>query len=132
MTKILVVDDDADFQDMIEAVLAAAGYEVEKAFDGRQGLAKAAEWQPDLIILDVMMTTDHEGFEVARALRTARQTAGIPVIMLSAIHEEKKLNFRYEPDELRLPVKRFLDKPVKPAVLLQAVAEALNPPPVGK
>lgn len=125
MARILMVDDDPDFQDMIALVLESAGHTVQRAFDGRQALRLLPEWRPELVILDVMMTTDTEGLEVARTIRGQAEWSTLPIIMLSGIHEEKKLPYRLEPDENWLPVNCFLDKPVKPAILLAAVAEAL-------
>lgn len=125
MARILVVDDDPDFQSMLAMVLESAGYDVDMAFDGKQALARMRELRPDLVILDVMMTTDTEGFGVARSIRAEPSLAAIPIIMLTSIHEEKKLTYRLEPDPTWLPVDRFLDKPVKPALLLASVTEAL-------
>jgi two-component system alkaline phosphatase synthesis response regulator PhoP len=125
MARILVVDDDPDFQTMLAMVLESAGHEVDMAFDGRRALARMREQRPELVILDVMMTTDTEGFAVARAIRAEPSLAALPIIMLTSIHEEKKLTFRLAPDPTWLPVDRFLDKPVKPALLLAAVTEAL-------
>ena len=130
MARILLVDDDPDFQAMLTMVLESAGYEVESAFDGKRALVRMRESLPDLVILDVIMTTDTEGFEVARAIRSETALAAVPIIMLSSIHEEKKLTYRLEPDPTWLPVDRFLDKPVKPALLLAAVTEALAGLPI--
>jgi CheY-like chemotaxis protein len=125
MAHILVVDDDPDFQDQIAMVLEAAGHEVERAYDGRQALGLMRERRPALVLLDVMMTTDTEGFGVVQEIRRNEAFRDLPIIMLSAIHEEKRLSYRFEPDSDWLPVDCFLDKPVKPAVLLEAVAGSL-------
>ena len=126
MAKILVVDDDPDFQDMMGMVLESAGHTVKSAFNGAQAMARIAADRPDVILLDVIMTTETEGIEVAGKLKGDPATAGIPIIMLSSVNVEKKLPIILEPDKDMLPVDKFLDKPVKPAVLLSAVAEVLG------
>lgn len=127
MAAILLIDDDPDFQDMMTMVLRSAGYQVRSAFNGEQAFGVMAGWRPDLVILDVMMTTDTEGFAVARRIRSDPDLAGMPIIMLTAIHREKDLPYRFTPDDDWLPVNAFLDKPVKPHRLLRAVADALTP-----
>ncbi len=126
MAKILVVDDDPDFQDMMSMVLESAGHTVTSAFNGAQAMARIAADRPDVILLDVIMTTETEGIEVAGKLKGDPATAGIPIIMLSSVNIEKKLPVILEPNKDMLPVDKFLDKPVKPAVLLSSVAEVLG------
>lgn len=121
--KILVIDDDADFKEAIETLLEAKGYEVVTASDGKEGFKKAKEMAPQLIMLDVMMTHKTEGFDIALNLKNEASTKAIPVIMVTGIRREMSLPFGFEPDENWLPVKQVLEKPVKPEVLLKAVAE---------
>jgi DNA-binding response OmpR family regulator len=80
MATILIIDDDPDLCVLVGTILAKTGYEVEAAYDGRSGLEKAAELQPDLILLDIMMP-DKNGWEVGEELR---EVCGAPVIFLSA------------------------------------------------
>ncbi|MCJ7823956.1 MAG: response regulator, partial [Anaerolineales bacterium] len=69
MAKILVIDDDPDLVTAVEHILASQGHTVLKATSGSEGLAKIQEDPPDLIILDVMMDTTTEGFQVSLRLR---------------------------------------------------------------
>jgi CheY-like chemotaxis protein len=119
--KVLIIDDDPDFVDAILNVLDAKGYEVDSAPNGKIGLAKAKERKPDLILLDVMMTTKSEGFDVAREINKDEQLKGIPVILVTGVRKEMSLPFGFEPDEDWLPVKGVLEKPVKPEVLLKTI-----------
>ncbi len=119
--KVLIIDDDPDFVDAILNVLDAKGYEVDSAPNGKIGLAKAKERKPDLILLDVMMTTKSEGFDVAREISKDEQLKGIPVILVTGVRKEMSLPFGFEPDEDWLPVKGVLEKPVKPEVLLKTI-----------
>ncbi|HPY77974.1 MAG TPA: response regulator, partial [Anaerohalosphaeraceae bacterium] len=66
--KVLIIDDDADFVESIVNLLEARGYEVSSASNGEEGVKTAKAEKPNLIILDVMMTTKDEGFNVARKL----------------------------------------------------------------
>lgn len=123
--KILVIDDDADLVESVQNLLEAKGYDVESASDGQEGMQKAKAIKPNLILLDVMMNTKDEGFNVARKLQEMPEVKGTPVIMVTGVRKEMNLPFGFEPDETWLPVKQFLEKPVKPEVLLKAVADAL-------
>ncbi|MBN1256946.1 MAG: response regulator [Planctomycetes bacterium] len=122
--KILVIDDDVELVEATTNLLEAKGYAVVSANDGKQGVAKAKAEKPDLILLDVMMTTKTEGFDVAREMHKDQNVKNIPVIMITGVRKEMNLTFGFEPDEDWLPVKEVLEKPVKPDVLLAAIEKA--------
>jgi CheY-like chemotaxis protein len=122
-SRVLMIDDDQEFIDATAAILSARGYEVDSAPNGKVGVAKAKIKKPDIILLDVMMTTKTEGFDVARELHKNKELANVPVILLTGVKREMNLPFGFEPDETWLPVKGVLEKPVKPDVLLKAIAE---------
>jgi len=124
--KVLIVDDDMDLVESMANLLEAKGYEVFTASNGQEGVDMAKAERPDLILLDVMMTTKDEGFNVARRLREVEELRGTPVVMVSGVRKEMNLPFGFEPDDTWLPVKQFLEKPVKPEVLLKAVAEHIR------
>jgi two-component system alkaline phosphatase synthesis response regulator PhoP len=119
--KVLMIDDDPEFVEAITNVLDAKGYDVVSANDGKAGVAMAKKERPDIILLDVMMTTKSEGFDVAREMSKDANLKGTPVVMLTGIRREMNLPFGFEPDEDWLPVKAVLEKPVKPEVLLKTV-----------
>ena len=79
--KVLVVDDEASIRALLSATLRLTGFEVRVASGGREALAAAAEYAPDLVVLDVMMP-DLDGFEVAQRLRTSGRP--VPVLFLTA------------------------------------------------
>lgn len=124
--KVLVIDDDSDFVESIVNLLEARGYEVSSASNGKDGVQKAKAEKPDLVLLDVMMTTKDEGFNVARELHGIEALKKTPVVMVTGVRKEMNLPFGFEPDETWLPVKQILEKPVKPETLLNAVADALK------
>jgi DNA-binding response OmpR family regulator len=80
MTKILIIDDDPDLCTLVGTILKREGYEVEEAYDGKEGIAKAAETKPDLVLLDVMIPGD-SGWDICEELRRKGKT---PIIFLSA------------------------------------------------
>jgi len=126
MAKILIVDDDADFRQACRVVLEHAGFEVCEADGPNEGLAKVQSETPDLLILDVLMPDNYEGFDVARKIREDLKMRQLPILMLTAAHEVKKVPYRFAPDDTWLPVDIFLDKPVLPDTLLQKVKETLG------
>lgn len=80
MSKILIVEDEVKIARFVTLELEHEGYQVKAAYDGRSGLQLCQEWQPDLMILDLMLP-ELSGIEVCRRLR---QSSDIPVIMLTA------------------------------------------------
>jgi CheY-like chemotaxis protein len=126
MAKILVVDDDQDFVEATSTLLTSQNHTVIAANNGTDGYTKAKKESPDLMFLDVMMTHDSEGFEVARKLSEDPATKHIPVVLVTGIRRAKDLPFRFEPDEDWLPVLAVLEKPVKPEDLLKQIKKALG------
>ena len=124
--KVLMIDDDPEFVEAITNILDAKGYDVVSAGDGKDGVAKAKKELPDIILLDVMMTTKSEGFDVARELSKDANLKGTPVVMLTGVRKEMNLPFGFEPDADWLPVKAFLEKPVKPEVLLKTIEDNIK------
>lgn len=124
--KILIIDDDHEFAESNKDLLEAHGYEVSVAHDGASGLEKARNEQPDLIILDVMMATDTEGFEVSRKIPSTPELQDTKVILVTGIRTEKKLAYGFEPDETWLPVNQVLEKPVPPDKLLAEIKSVLR------
>ena len=124
---ILLVDDDEDIRLAVQALLESRDYAVETAATKEEGLEKFTTVKPDLAILDVMMVSWQDGFELARELKNDPELKNIPILMLTGV--ENKTGFEFKSaagDEEWLPVEGFLDKPVEPAVLLAEVEKLLN------
>jgi len=125
------VDDDPDIVLATRLALEDAGHEVVEAKNGTEGLARVKVDRPDLIILDVMMDSTTEGFQLALKLRSPdpsseyAQFSNIPILMLTAIHSTTPL--RFGPDEDYLPVDDFVDKPIDPVELVKKVEALLHP-----
>lgn len=89
--RILLVEDDPDIQRMVQLSLKfQGGHEVSVASGGREGLEKAEQEQPDLILLDVMMP-EMDGYETCRRLKANPATAAIPVVFLSARAQQSEI-----------------------------------------
>ena len=125
--KILIVDDDPDITEVMKIVLENQGYIVQGALDGTEGMEKIKASSPDLIILDVMMNTSREGFILSRELKKDPDYKDIPILMVTSVKEKTGIDFKPAAgDESWLPVEDYLDKPVKPEVLLEKVKTLLS------
>ena len=85
-SKILIADDNFQNCELLDAFLAEENYEIAMAHDGRETLKKVEEFQPDLILLDIMMPK-LSGYEVCKQLRSEAATRDIPVLMVTALAE---------------------------------------------
>jgi two-component system alkaline phosphatase synthesis response regulator PhoP len=82
--RILVVDDDSDSLEFAAATLTREGYEVITATDGKEGLAKAIDQHPDLVILDVVMP-EQDGWDTCDQLREIKELQKVPVVYLTCV-----------------------------------------------
>jgi CheY-like chemotaxis protein len=125
--RILVVDDDPDIRDSLQAILEARQYTVFTAGDRVEGMAKIMSERPDLVILDVMMSGWQDGFEMARELMKEPQLRDIPVLMLTGVKDKTGIDFESTAgDPTWYPVEGFLDKPVDPAILVPEIERILS------
>lgn len=122
---ILVIDDDIDLVEIIRMTLENEGFKVIDAQNGERGLARAKDDQPDLVLLDVMMGSVDEGFQVAYQLRNDDATKEIPILMLTAVADQTGFDFDPKKDQDFLPVDEFLEKPVSPRKLIDMVRKHL-------
>ncbi|MDH4202819.1 MAG: response regulator [Phycisphaerae bacterium] len=129
MTKqtILIVDDDEDICLAIKALLESKDYVVETASTKEEGLERLVGVKPDLAILDVMMASWQDGFELSRQIKKDPELKDIPILMLTGVKNKTGFEFKSAAgDEEWLPVESFLDKPVEPEVLLAEVEKLLQ------
>ena len=118
-SRILFVEDDRTARDGYSAYLSGWGYDVEAVATGEDALARAAQWRPDVIILD-MNLPDIDGWEVSRRLRASAATAAVPIVALTGAdlpHERVSA--------MRAGCDRHLTKPCTPADLLDAIERCL-------
>ena len=124
--KILIIDDDIDLVEAMRLTLENEGFHVIDAQDGQKGIEKIKTDKPDLVLLDVMMKTQDEGFHIAYQIRNDEQIADLPIIMLTAVGQETGFHFDKDKDEDFLPVNEFLEKPVNPDLLIEYVKRSLG------
>ena len=122
--KILVIDDDPDLVEALKIVLENKSYRVVSAFDGKEGLAKVKEENPDLIVLDLLLPKE-DGAILCWQLKKNPRYAHIPVLVLTAVAE--KVNVKLFPDQRMstLPADDYVDKPIQPEDLLARVDRLL-------
>jgi CheY-like chemotaxis protein len=125
--KIVIVDDDQDIRDSVQVILESRGYTVVGAADKETGIAVVKAEKPDLIILDVMMESYSDGFELARAIKEDAEFKDTPIVMMTGAQEKTGIDFKSAAgDSTWLPVNGFLDKPVEPNTLLEEIAKHLS------
>ena len=125
--KIIIVDDDPDYINVVKTILEREQYTVVTAGDKTEGMEKIRAEKPDLAILDVMMNAWQDGFEMSRQLKKDPQFKNMPVLMLTAVENRTGIGFKSTAgDPTWLPVDVFLDKPVEPEVLLSEVKKLLS------
>lgn len=126
-SRILIVDDDPDFVAVMKVILEGDHYAVAAAPDIEEGMRRIQADRPDLIIMDVMMSTWSDGFEMSRELKKDPRYENIPILMLTGVEEKTGIGFKSTAgDPEWLPVNGFLDKPVEPRVLLDEVSRLLS------
>jgi DNA-binding response OmpR family regulator len=118
--KILVVDDDAELVDLLCFNLKQADYTIDTAFNGAEALKKARSFEPDLIVLDVMMP-ELDGFAVCEILRRDPATATIPILMLTALSSELG-----RMAGLGSGASDFMSKPFSPRLIVARVEDLLK------
>lgn len=113
--KLLVIDDEKGFVDTISERLEAKGFEILKAFNGKEGLEAAHSARPDLIILDITMP-EMNGYDVCRKLKTDETFKDTPVIILSAHFQPNDIRFGKE-----MGADAYMTKPLELDLLLHKV-----------
>ena len=125
--KIVVVDDDQDIRDSLQVILEGKQYNVITAANKNEGMEKIKTEKPDLIMLDVMMSSPFDGLDMSRELRKNPQMENTPILMLTGIKEETGIPLKStagDPDWC--PVDGFLYKPFEPDTLLAEVEKLLS------
>ncbi|MEY3377981.1 MAG: response regulator transcription factor [Sediminibacterium sp.] len=113
--KILIADDEPDIVEIISFHLEKAGYIVASAKDGSEAIEKAKQFQPDCIILDIMMPK-RNGFEVCEYLRSNKEFDNTFIVLLTALNDEAS-----HIKGLELGGDDFVNKPISPKVLVSRI-----------
>lgn len=120
--EVLVIEDEADLANLVRVNLDLAGYATRTARDGAEGLTEIRRDPPDIVLLDVMMPV-LDGWQVLRSLQEDDELSDIPVVMLTALSEERDLIQGHLQGAVR-----YITKPFEMRVLLQTVEQALRTP----
>ena len=123
--KILLIDDDTDFVEATKTVLEEVPYEVIVAYEGSEGLQKAKDENPDLILLDIIMPF-RDGFTTAEQLKEDPQLDKIPIIMLTSFASRGQQTSIPRGRGFGLEAEDYIEKPVSPEELLTRVKRHLR------
>ena len=118
--KILVVEDTEDNRQILRDLLGMAGYDMIEAHDGAEGVAKAAEHRPDLILMDIQLP-EVSGLEVTKWLKADDELQGIPVVAVTA--------FAMKGDEEKIReggCEAYISKPISVASFLDTVRKFIG------
>lgn len=126
-TRLLMIDDDPDFVAGIKSILEGANYEVDVAYNPKDGFEALQSNPPDLLLLDIMMGRGAEGVMLARKIRKDPDLREIPVLIITGMREQIAFLFPGEPVHPRfVPVDELVEKPVEPEFLLDRVSALLQ------
>lgn len=122
--EILLVDDDPDLRDSLQIILEKKGYSVRTAANGHEALEALGVRKPDLMILDIMMTTETEGFDLAYEVKSRPGTEDLPIILLTSflekVREEGPGKFQHIMGKT-WPAKWLFEKPVDTKKLIAKI-----------
>jgi CheY-like chemotaxis protein len=125
--KIMVIDDEEAVRDSLRTILESNQYTVITAADRTEGMDKINTEKPDLLILDVMMSSWLDGLDMSKMLKEDPQFKDMPIVMLTGVKERTIFDFRPRaggPDWCS--VDAYLDKPVEPGFLLGEIERLLS------
>lgn len=125
--QLLMIDDDPDFVEGIKSILTAAKYDVDVAYNPKDGLAALKKKAYDLLLLDIMMGRGAEGIMIARKMGADPKLREIPVLIMTGIREQ--IAFLFGSKALHphfVDVDEMLEKPVDPKLLLERVEALLK------
>lgn len=114
--RVLIVEDSDSIVRMIEALVAARGFDVRSASSGARGLEEAFAWNPHVILLDINLPGAFDGIEVCQKLRANAGTADIPVIVISAMNDDETKRRAHEAGAMA-----YYEKPFSPLALLKEI-----------
>ena len=125
--KLLIIDDDPDFVDGIRSILKTADYQVDAAYNPKDGFKALETGQYDMLLLDIMMGRGAEGIMVARKMRKDAKLREMPVLIITGMREQIAFLFPGEQVHPRfVAVDELVEKPIEPKLLLEKVSALLK------
>lgn len=123
--KILLVDDDKDFLEGTKLILEKNNFETATAISGKECLDKLNSFNPDLLILDIMMP-EKSGFEVCKEIKNSVEHNNIPILMLTALKQKLGQTSYSLSQGLDLEAEDYINKPVEPKELISRINALLQ------
>ena len=123
---ILLVDDDPDIIAATQMVLTSKGFNVVTASHADEAMEILENLVPDMMVLDVMMRTLDEGFQLSYRIRGDERLKSVPILMLTSVSKETGFEFDPKDDGDWLPVQEFVEKPIDPNCLIATVNRLLE------
>jgi CheY-like chemotaxis protein len=124
--KILVVDDDIDVQQQMKVILDENGFDFLVADNVKKAWEFLENETVDLILLDVMMDKDSDGFNFAQRMKAMDKFKRIPIVMVTSVNQRTSFKFNPEKDGAFLPVEKFIEKPIKPDEIVRALYQYVH------
>jgi len=124
MSTILIVDDDPDLVTVCRSILQTEGYQVLEAENGSQALKMLRREKPDLVLLDIMMTTILDGLSVSEEMLADPALKDVPIIMISSITDTQFASM-FPTDEY-VHMDAWISKPIHPEDLLKKIKQCLR------
>jgi two-component system alkaline phosphatase synthesis response regulator PhoP len=124
MARILVVDDDPDFVEITTTILEENGYQTVTAANGAEALDVMRQTRPDLVLLDIMMSTVLDGLSVSEEMQADPELKNLPIIMISSIADTE--HAAVFPTDGYVHMDAWITKPIKPEDLLKKVKQSLR------
>lgn|SRR5271169_4930985 len=121
LSKILLVDDEIGFAELLRDLLSMDNYEVEVAHDGQEGLEKLVTFKPEVIISDIVMPRV-SGFEMFKKVKASPETASIPFLFITGFQDERVLA-----EARKIGVFGILRKPIDIEQIENRLRDLLNP-----
>lgn len=124
--KILIIDDDIDLRQSFEVTLESQGFMVYSSPNGEEGYDLLLTEKPDLLVLDVMMRTSLEGYNLLHKIKQEEQFKNMPVILLTGMADQLGVNLASGVDDTKLlPHVYFQDKPIDPLKLVKMITDLI-------
>ena len=123
---VLVIDDDQDIHHALSLILGSAGFRVSCHATGAAGLAAARAEPPDLLLLDIMLSTPTEGFEIAAIWKADGQLKGIPIVLISSIGPSLGTEYAHDSGADMGKIAAFLEKPLSAQQVLATIREVMQ------
>lgn len=122
-----MIDDDQDLVRSFQVILESKNFEVVTAINGKEGYEKLKNEKPDLLVLDVMMDSELEGYSLLHNIKDSTDFQNLPIILLTGMLDELGVNLAAGVEDIRsLPNVRFENKPIDPLALVEMIESMLQ------